>query len=451
MNATKAVEGVVVMGGDTQAASQVGLHLLGDLADRTGLTSGYSAAVPWTGERAPGQDRGRLLAQVAVMLAGGGECVSDMASLRDQPELFGNVASAATIWRALHEIDDEVLAALRRARAKARATVWAVGDAPSEVVLDVDAALVELHSENKQGAASHYKGGFGFHPMFCFLDATGEALSGILRPGNATANSAADQLAVVDMAIDQLPEDYRSGHRPGEDPEAVRHRVLVRADTAGAVAPFVAGLVERNVEFSVYARVNDTLHRAIQAVADTAWRSAIDEVGAPRHTGEVAELEVEIEGWPQGTRAICRRERPHPGAQLRLWDCDGWRHQVTLTNSEGDALDLEARQRRHAQVENHIKSLRDTGLDRMPFTALAANQGWLEMVLAGADLMCWLRFACLEGGLMRACPKTLRYRLLQTAGRIVRRARRVILRLPTRWPWAEDLARAYAKVALIHT
>jgi hypothetical protein len=157
------------------------------------------------------------------------------------------------------------------------------------------------------------------------------------------------------------------------------------------------------------------------------------------------------EGRPEGTRAICRREKPHPGAQLRLWDADGWRHQVVLTNSEGDALVLELRQRRHARVENCIKALRASGLDRMPFRSFAANQAWLELVLAGADLVAWLRLVCLEGELARAEPKTLRYRLLHAAARVVRRARRVILRLPARWPWAEELAGAYRRLALIPT
>ena len=224
VNATRAVERLVVMAGDAQVASEVGLHLLGEVADRAGLTSGYSAAVPWSGERAPTHERGRLLAQLAVMLAGGGECVADLAALRDQPALFGEVASAPTVWRAVHAIDDVVLEALRGSRVKARATVWAAADAPVEVILDVDAALVEVHSEHKEQAASSFKGGYGFHPMFCFADHSGEALAGILRPGNATANSGADQLAVVDMAIASLPEPYRAGHRPGDDPDAVGHR-----------------------------------------------------------------------------------------------------------------------------------------------------------------------------------------------------------------------------------
>jgi len=439
------------MEGDRQVVSQVGLHLLGDLADRTGLTSAYSAAMPWTGERAPGQDRGRLLAQLAVMLAGGGECVSDLAALRDQPALFGEVASSSTTWRALHGIDDAVLDALRRARATARATLWASGGTPEEVILDVDAALVEIHSANKEQAASHFKGGFGFHAMFCFLDASGEALAGTLRPGNATANSGADQLGVVDLAIDQLPSEYRRGHRPGDDASTVAHRIVVRADSAGAVASFVTALVERNIEFSVYARVNNALHQAISAVAEDAWTPATDGDGEPRHAGEVAELDVDLEAWPAGTRAICRREQPHPGAQLRLWDADGWRHQVTLTNSEGDAIDLELRQRRHARVENAIKALRDTGLDRMPFTKFAANAAWLELVLAGADLLAWLRTACLDGELARAEPKALRYRLLHVGARLVHRARRIILRLPKHWPWADELAGAYRRLAALGT
>jgi hypothetical protein len=440
------------MAGDTQVASQVGLHLLGELADRSGLTSAYSVAVPWAGERAPTHDRGRLLAQLAVMLAGGGECVADLAALRDQHDLFGEVASAPTTWRAVHEIDDTVLDGLRAARAGARAKVWEATAAPQEVILDVDAALVEVHSENKEQAASSFKGGYGFHPMFCFADHSGEALAGMLRPGNATANSGADQLAVVDMAIDQLPERYRAGHRPGDDPGEVTHRIVVRADTAGAVSAFVHGLVARNIEFSVYARVNDQLASAIAAVAETAWRPAVNAEGEVRHAGEVAELDIELDGWPEGTRAICRREQPHPGAQLRLWDTDGWRHQVTLTNSTGDLLALELGQRRHARVENAIKALRDTGLDRMPFRSFAANAAWLELVLAGNDLLCWLRTGGLDGGeLARAEPKALRYRLLHTAARIVRRARRVVLRLPAHWPWADTLARAYRRVALIGT
>jgi hypothetical protein len=237
VNGSRAVQRLVVTGGDTQVASQVGLHLLGEIADGLGLTSALSAALP----TASGHDRGRLFAQTAVMLAGGGECVADMAALWDQPALFGEVASGPTIWRAFHEHDEASVVELASARAAARARFWSAAGAPDEVVLDIDAALVEVHATGKEAAASHFKGGFGFHPMFCFADHSGEALAGLLRLGNATANDAADQLTVIDAAIAQLPAAHRAGHRVGDDPGEVEHRLVVRADTAGAVAAVVHG------------------------------------------------------------------------------------------------------------------------------------------------------------------------------------------------------------------
>lgn len=449
VNATRTVERLRVTGGDRQTVSHAGTHLLGELADRIGLTSGYSGAIPRAGERGFGHDRGRLLGQVAVMLAAGGRCVADMAALRDQPDVFGEVASAPTIWRTFDTIDDRVLTALRAARATARAEVWAAGAAPDEVVLDVDASLVEIHSERKQGATPHFKRGFGFHPMFCFLDATGEALAGVLRPGNAAANSGADQLAVVDMAIAQLPDTHRQGHQPGDTADTVVHPILVRADSAGAVRAFIDGLVARNCEFSISARVSNALDTAIAHVPDDAWRPAVNSNGEPRRGAQIAELDLTIDGWPARTRAIVRRERPHPGAQLRLWDHNGMRHQVVLTNQPGDPVELELRHRRHGQVENRIKNLKDCGLERMPFTSFAANAAWMEMVLTAADLLAWTQTLLFTGELRVAEPRTFRYRILHIAGRLIRSARRRWLRLPEHWPWANDLLDAYRRLATI--
>lgn len=448
MDATSTVERLRVIGGDGSTAQLVGAHMLGELADRVGLSAVYSAAVPQRGERAPVHDRGRLLAQVAVMLAAGGRCVADMAALRDQPALFGTVASDATIWRTFDGIDGDVLDALRAARAEARAAVWA-RRRRGPVMLDVDASLVEIHSENKQGAASHYKGGYGFHPMFCFSD-DGEALAGILRPGNAAANSGADQLAVVDMAIAQLPADVAAGHRPGDDPHEARERIVVRADTAGHVHAFVAGLAARNIEFSISARVSDLLDAAIMRIPARRWRPAINPDGSPRRDAQIVELsDVTLPGVPAGTRIIVRREKPHQGAQLRLWDHDGWRHQVLLTNSAGPARRLELRHRRHGEVENRIKNAKDCGLERMPFSSFDANAAWMEMVLAAADLLVWCQQLLLDGDLALAEPRTLRYRLLHVAGRLVRQARQVWLRLPEQWPWTADLLDAYRRLAAI--
>jgi hypothetical protein len=449
VNATSTVERLRLTGGDTSTAQLVGAHMLGELADRVGLSSAYSAAVPWVGERAPRHDRGRLLAQVAVMLAAGGRCVADIAALRDQPALFGTVASDPTVWRCFDAITPDVLDELRAARADARAAVWARRRRGGPVVLDLDASLVEIHSEHKQGAASHYKGGYGFHPMFCFTD-DGEALAGILRPGNAAANSGADQLAVVDLAIAQLPAHVAVGHRLGDDPSAVRERVVVRADTAGHVHALIAGLAARNIEFSISARVSDQLDAAIMRIPVKRWRPAINPDGSARRGAQIVELrDVILPGVPAETRIIVRRERPHQGAQLRLWDHGGWRHQVLLTNSAGPARRLEVRHRRHGEVENRIKNAKDCGLERMPFTSFDANAAWMEMVLAAADLLVWCQQLLLDGELAVAEPRTLRYRLLHVAGRLVHQARQVWLRLPDQWPWTGELLDAYQRLAAI--
>ena len=412
------------------------------------MTSAYSAAVPWTGERAFGHDRGLLLGQVTVMLAAGGRCVADMAALRDQPDVFGEVASAPTIWRTFDTINDTVLNVLRAARAQARATAWAAGMAPEQIVLDVDASLVEIHSERKQGATPHFKRGFGFHPMFCFLDATGEPLAGVLRPGNAAANSCVDQLAVVEMAIDQLPVEHRRGHSRATipTPSSIRSwcgRLRRRGPRVHrwAGCPQLSVLDLRPCFQRLGRRHRRGRRRCMAAGSQPRWRtpSRRGDRRARSHRRWLARRH-------SGDRAP---RRPHPGAQLRLWDHNGMRHQVVFTNQPGDAVELELRHRRHGQVENRIKNLKDCGLERMPFTSFVANAAWTEMVLCAADLLAWTQTLLFTGELAIAEPRTLRYRILHIAGRLIRSARRTWLRLPEHWPWTGDLLDAYRRLAAI--
>ena len=212
MNANSTV-GVVVEGGGEQVVAHVGLHALGSLADRLRLGDALSARILQPRFRL--HDRGKVLVQAMLMLAGGGEACSDIERLRAQPSLFGVVASDSTLYRTIRSIDAAGLEGVWEAMAEPRAQVWRRCSATTGVVpviLDLDASLVDVHSENKEGTAANYKHGFGFSPMFCFADATGEALAGLLRPGNATANSIADQLAVLDAAIAQLPARIAAGH-----------------------------------------------------------------------------------------------------------------------------------------------------------------------------------------------------------------------------------------------
>jgi|GEM_PF-1131662 len=271
MNATSTRRVVVEPAGEG-VVSHVGLHALGSLADQLRLGERLSARIPTTGKHLPLHDRGKVLVQGMLMLAGGGESCADIEHLRVEESLFGEVPSDSTLYRTFtDDLTPEVLAAVKEGFAETRETLWRrakLMKGTDPVVLDIDASLVEVHSENKEGTGPNYKGGFGFHPMLCFCDNTREALSALLRPGNAGANDAADHLCVLDEAISQLPKAVAVGHRKGDDPSVVRHKLTARTDSAGASQDFVHGCRERNVGFSVVARSNAQIYSAISKIED---------------------------------------------------------------------------------------------------------------------------------------------------------------------------------------
>ncbi len=319
---------VAVAGGGGVVAGHGGLHALGRFADRVGLGGRLSAAFP-PGERRRVHDRGKVLAQAMLMLSGGGEACSDIEVLRAEGELFGSVPSDSTLYRVLRGVDAATLEGLRGSFAALRESVWAqMAGTSGEMVIDIDASLHEVHSENKAGTAAHYKGGFGFHPMYAFADRTGECLSVMLRPGNAAANSIADHTAVLDAAIEALPADAAAGHRKGDDASAVRRRVRVRTDSAGCTS-FVHVCAERNIAFSVVARSEPAIDAAIAAALrdPKRWKPAQEQPDAKhRRTrrgrgAEVAEITdlLDVSDRPEGTRLIVRREPLHQGAQRSLF------------------------------------------------------------------------------------------------------------------------------------
>jgi hypothetical protein len=419
--------------------SHAGAALLVELADRVGVTAGLSDALATTRERRSAHDPGRVLRDVAVMLADGGDCVTDMAAYEGQERLFGAMASETTTHRVLKSIDEQLLDRVRAARAAARARVWDAGARPDSITLDVDATLVSAHSE-KELAAGNYKHGYGFHPICCYLDETGEALAAILRPGNAGSNTAADHFQLLGLALDQLPA------------EDLDRDILVRADIGGATHAFIADCRDAGIRFSVGYELSETVRTAILELPETAWIRAIDGDGEVRDGAWVAELtdHLDLSAWPEGARLICRRERPHPGAQFQIFDEHGYRHTCFLTDQEGeDIAALELRHRRRARVEDSIRAGKEVGMRNLPHHAFEHNQTWLELSLIAQDLLCWTRLLCLDGELAKAEPKRLRHRLLHVAGRIVRHGRRTRLRLQADWPWAKTLAAAFARLRAI--
>jgi Transposase DDE domain group 1 len=305
--------------------------------------------------------------------------------------------------------------------------------AGNQVIVDLDATLVTAHSD-KQGATPTFKYGYGFHPMLAFVDhgvhGSGEALAGLLRPGSAGSNSAADHIGVLDAALAQLPEHERA-------------QVVVRTDTGGGVKDFLHHITDLKLQYSVGFYGMPPIVEALSQVPRQAWRAALDGDGAPREGAQVAELTRylpdTLRGWPEGMRVIARRERPHPGAQLRLTDDNGWRITCFATNTTGWSLaDLEVRHRQRARAEDRIRNLKDTGLTNLPFHGFAQNQIWLEIALLAADLLVWTQVLAFTSQPARRWePKRLRLRLLAVAGRIVCSGRRRFLRLPRGWPWSD--------------
>jgi hypothetical protein len=418
-------------------SSRAGSALLALTAQRLGLTDGLSGALAGTRQRRSAHDPGRVLSDLAVMAADGGRCVSDLAVLAGQPALFGSVASVATARRVLLSIGHTEIDRVRGARALARERAWKAGAAPGWVILDFDATQISIHSE-KELAAGHYKGGFGFNPLLASCGR--EVLAGVLRPGNAGANNAQDRLGVLELALEQLPESALDGE------------ILARSDSAGASHDFASACRECRIRFSLGYAINQTVREQILALGEDAWRPAVNQDGQLRDGAWVTELTglVNLDCWPEGTRLICRRERPHPGAQLTFTDLDGHRFQCFITDQpDPDIAALEATHRQHAEVEDRVKTLKACGAGHLPFQSFQANTAWFELALTAHDILVWTQQLLLDGEHAISEPKRLRYRILHVAGQITRHARRSTLHLPADWPWAAAILRAFKRLGTL--
>jgi hypothetical protein len=436
---TTRVETVEVTADGEGLVSHAGVALLVELSDRVGLTGALSEALAPTRERRSAHDPGRVLRDVAVMLADGGDCVTDIDAFRGQERLFGAKASETTTHRVIKSIDEQLLDRIRAARAKARARVWDAEARPATITLNIDATLLTAHSE-KELAAGNYKHGYGFHPLNCYLDETGEALAAILRPGNAGSNTAADHFTVLGLALAQLPA------------EDLDREILVRTDIGGCTHQFTSDCREAGILFSVGYELTETVRTAILGVPEAAWVQAINADGHDRDGAWVCELtdRIDLSAWPDGVRLICRSERPHPGAQFTIFDQHGYRYTCFLTDQDGnDIAVLELRHRGRARVEDSIRAGKDTGMRNLPHYAFEHNQAWLELSLIAQDLLTWTKLICLDGELARAEPKRLRQRLLHTAAKVVRHGRRTRLKLDRDWPWSQTLADAFNRLRTI--
>jgi Transposase DDE domain group 1 len=436
--------------------SHAGAGLLRELATETGLAGGVTGALIDTYGGSPVHLPGQVFTDLAVAIADGADAVSGIEVLRDRQALFGPVASMPTAWRLLDRIDEPHLERVRAARAAARERAWQAGAAPDpagELRIDFDATISIAYSE-KQNAAATWKKTFGFHPLLAFLDrpevAGGEALAGLLRPGNAGSNTAADHVTVLGMALAQLPAQARP--RPG-DPGSPR--VLARSDSAGATHLFAAACRKEEVGFSFGFPVDERVQAIVDLIPDQCWHPAIEDDGGLRDGAWVAEATgmIDLSSWPDGSRLILRKERPHPGAQLTFTDVDGHRVTAFLTDTPrgvipGQAAGLELRHRQHARVEDRIREGKQAGLRNLPCRGWEENNAWLEAVLAAADLVCWAKLICFAHlpSLARCEIAAFRYRVLHAAAQLTRSARTTRLRIDRTWRWATQIAEGFHRL-----
>jgi Transposase DDE domain group 1 len=440
---------IVVSADGMGIVSQAGGLLLTQTLRATGLDRGLQAGLErWRLSRAV-HDPGKIIADLAVAVALGGDCLADVAMLRAQPELYAPVASDPVVSRLITRLAADaprVLKAIRGARAAARERAWELaGDAApgadgTLITVDIDATIVTACSEKDQ-AAPTWKKTFGFHPLTVFADhgpaGAGEPLAIVLRPGNAGSNTAADHIEAARLALAQLP--------------CSRRRVLIRADSGGGTHDFLKWLTRpgRRLAYSVGFTITEDIQDAILKVPAAAWTPAYDAEGLVRPGAWVAELTgmLDLSAWPKGMRVIVRKERPHPGAQLRFTDIGGHRFTCLATSTKGGQLaDLELRHRRRARCEDRIRCAKDTGLRNLPLHGYAQNQVWCEIVALACELLAWMQMLAFTGEARRWEPRRLRLRIFTCAGRIVRSGRRLRLRLAASWPWASQITAAISRL-----
>ena len=420
--------------------SQAGGVVLTSMVKVAGLGAGLSEALePWRKPFAT-HDPGKILSDLALSLATGGDSVSDIDRLRNQPEVYGLVASDPTIsrlFKILATVEPaKALAAINGARAKARAHVWAQAgkDSPlhgvsaeNPLIIDLDASLLNSHSE-KEDARPTWKKGFGFHPLCSFLDhgilGTGEPLVTLLRPGNAGSNTVADHIQVVKDSVKQLPTGYRSGRK-----------IMIRTDSAGGTHGFLDWLTAKHRNFSY--SVGFPIHGA-GVERDGAWVADI--------TGM-----LDLSSWPAGMRVIVRKEVPHAGAQLRITDIDGNRYTAIATNqTKGQLAVLEVRHRLRARCEDRIRNAKDTGLANLPFHAFTGNELWCHVVMLAAEIMAWTQMIAFTGTKARRWePKKLRVRLFEIGGKLASHARQTTLHLAATAPEVKLLLKGMERIAAL--
>jgi DDE family transposase len=449
-----------------------GAVLLRKLADQCGLTAALSGALRRAG-KFPQLDRGVALVSMAVAIVLGATSMRDIALLDHQKQVFGAHPSDTTVRRTLELADRRTLRKVARARAKIREHAWnLIAATPAGfpwltitgktlagwLVIDMDATLITAHSE-KEGAAPTFKKGYGFHPLGAWLANTGESLAMLLRPGNAGSNTVTDHLHVLGEALAQVPARWRA-------------KIMVRVDGAGATHDLVRHLLSlsarrRTVLFTCGWAIIAADEAAIRLLPCGAWTAAVDQDGTVQENTAVAEI-THLTGraadWPPGLRWIVRRTRPSRRQMSNLTAFEkatGWRYSIIVTNMPATGITdvpgshhpqfIDVLHREHAVVEDQVRVNKAMGLRNLPSKTWVVNCGWVLAANIAADLAAWCRLLGLYDcdDLKDAEPETIRYRLLSLPARLIRHARKRVLKISATWPWKEAFTTCWERITAL--
>lgn len=463
MQRTSWAAGLELVGDDERCVALAGLLPLRLLAERAGLTAGISAAMRRPGHD-PDYDRGQVLVDLGLVQLAGGQAIGDFQALKHVEKLIGPVPSTPTVWRSLNEAEGLHVARIHQAVCRFRRFWWGMLKRRPEgfpwlkvagreltgiTVIDLDASVVKVAGDQKENAKPTYKGGVGFVPNLVTCDNVDDVLVIDPRPGNATSNDAADNIAALDAAIAAIPGAFRRKVLVRLDGAGFSHKLLEHIATGG-------GVKGRSWEFSVgwacTGREIDAIDRAPKAV----WHNGIEQDATLLKDTWVADITglLDLTEWTQkipGLRIIARDEPLHPKYTKRASDREkarGRRYQLIAVNATaGQVAWLDARHRSHVHVEDDVKQAKAIGMNRWPSRHWKINIAWIAVVATAASLLAAFRHLGLPAGdLRKASIQTLRFRLFEIPGRITYGQRKTWLHLPTDWPWTPDLTTAWQTI-----
>jgi hypothetical protein len=446
--------------------------LLRKLADRCGLTAALEEALTLRGTF-PQLSRGMVMVSTAISIAMGATAIADIAVMGQLAPVLGDAPSASTARRVLDLATARMPARIAQARARVRSHVWKqieeAGGFPwiavagktlqKWLVIDMDGTLITA-CPDKEGARPTWKPGYGFHPLAAWCINTRECLAMLLRPGSAGSNTFTDHKEVLTDALKQVPAGFR-------------RKILVRIDGAGASHKLVGHLLSlstlrKTVLFTCGWTIPGADEQAIAALPASAREPGLRQDGTAeedKDTAEITHLMSRAGDWPDGLRFIARRVKPSRRHKKNMTDFErrtGWKYSITCTNishtgmagvpGSQHAQFTGAVQRDHATVETDgVRTAKAMGLRNLPGKSWRVNCGWVLAANIAAGLTAWARLLGFrdDGEPRIATPDTLRYRVWHVPARLVRHARKRVLKISPGWPWAGAFIACWNRICVL--